>query len=616
MKCAMEIGRAAAAAILVVVLAVSALPATGRPAAANGLGNEVIYSIIIDRFFNAVPENDIPLFAFPGDSEYDRRNRYWLPRMHYRNASRESTGGNIESYWGGDLQGVIDKLDYLHWLGVTVIVLSPVVENVNGIHYTLGGTGYHGYWAKDFFRLEEHFVNPPGPGESLEDVLSGAGLLKALVDKAHAYDPPIRVVLDVVLNHTSPAPIDTTLFDENNFLELGAVYEDGVFRARPCTLEGGRTCRETATGEGWFHPPRWVDWSDPSTLVDGWINGNLADLDQRTPAVRAMLMRFLDKWLALGIDGFRIDAAKHIYPAFIADVESRLVARHPDIILIAEYFEGGILENGPSLRETTPSVRWLQRFARLTMFDFSFADAVRDYFRGRLEGVGAPYFLRHVLDAGSPHNALAARTNELVTFVNNQDIPRFLSLDGATTARYHAALKLMFVAPGVPTLFYGDEIGLGYRADDPLWQVADRQNPGFSRPFMAWERMELPEVRPTLELTRSLAALRRANPFLKDGRIAFPRAENLLDLFEGSTYLAVERGRHFDPDGGTVFFLHSLRPRERLVFETGLPDGRYTALDGGRTVEVRKGRLVVEDVAADESLVLVAPPRADGDAPG
>jgi len=465
-----------------------ALQPSAPIAASGGLGNDIIYSIMVDRFANGNDANDIPHFAFPGDGAYDRTNRYWLDRMHYLNASEEKSGVKIDAYWGGDLQGVVNKLDYLHDLGVTVVLLSPVFENVNGYHFSAGGTAYHGYWTKDFMRLEEHFVNPPKAGETLDGVLSRGVLLKGLIDKAHSYDPPIKVVLDVALNHTSPAPIDTTVLDDSNHLEMGALFDDGRYVAGPCSLADGKTCRETFLDDGWFHPPlSWVEWNDPATYYTGYLNGNLADLDQRSPQVKAYLSRALDKWLALGVDGFRLDAVKNIYPDFIADLEAKLVRAHPDIILIGEYFDGGVFEEGLKPGETSPSVEWLQGLNHTTMFNFSFATAARAYFTGRMDNLGTPNVIRHILDAQSPHNPLKARARQLVNFINNQDIPRMLSLEQASPARYAAALKLLFVAPGVPKLFYGDEIGLAYHHSNEHWRRHDKSDPAWTRLYMPWE---------------------------------------------------------------------------------------------------------------------------------
>ena len=587
------------------LIAFAAIAVSATSATSNGLGNDVIYSIIIDRFSSGNHENDVPHYAFLGDTNYKRHNRYWLHKMHYRNGVTDKSGVDFNAYWGGDLQGVVNKLDYLHYLGVTTILLSPVFENVNGYHYTLGGTAYHGYWTKDFMRLEEHFTNPPKAGETLEEVLSDGVLLKGLIDKAHSYDPPMKVLLDVALNHTSPAPIDTTVFDDNNHLEMGVLYDDGDYVSIPCVLVGGRSCRETSVNDGWFHPPeKWVDWDNPETWHSGYLNGNLADLDQRNPEVRDYLLRALRKWLALGVDGFRLDAVKNIYPEFLVDLEAKLRAEKPDIILIGEYFDGGIFEKGLSPSKLAPSIEWLNRFNHTTMFNFSFATSVREYFSGKKDGLGTPYILSHIIDPASSKNPLKSRSNELVTFINNHDIPRYLSLENASPKGYQAALKLLFAAPGVPKLLNGDEIGLAYYDKNEHWSSQSKDNPAWSRLFMPWEKFDEPLPEKLLLLTRKLIRMRKDHYFLKSGDIAFLDALNLINLVDRNSYIAFQRSEHAEPAEDTLIYLFSSTDRLELQFKAALPDGTYPSLDGSASVRVKDGVLTWTDVKAYDAILV------------
>lgn len=595
--------------VLCGVLAICAAVAMTSSANAAGLGNDVIYSIMIDRFSSGNDDDDIPYFAYRGDSDYDRKVRYWLPRMYYKYKAPgdETDRFDINAYWGGDLQGVVNKLDYLHDLGVTVILLSPPFENAKGYDYQLGGTAYHGYWTRDFMRLEPHFVNPPRAGETLDDVLSRGVLLKGLIDKAHSYDPPMRVLLDFPLHHTSPVSITATGDDPVHFLEMGALYDDGTFAAIPCRPQGGKTCKETFTGDGWFtRPEHDIHWNDPSTYYDGWMYGNLANLDQRSPQVRRYLMRAMEKWLALGVDGFRLDAVKYISPEVIHDVIDRLTQQHPGIILIGEYFGGGLFEEGLHYGKVPRVVRWLRDFPRMTIFDFSFSEAARQFFIGRSEAIGTPYFLRDILDADSPENALRSRRPELVTFLNSQDVPRFLSLPGATFAGYAAAMRLMFVSPGLPMLFYGDEIGLAYRDGDGHWQYHDPSDAVWARLPMPWFDFDRPEALAMRELTRSLIRLRRDYPFLRTGRFELLPAANISPWFDKTSYMAVMRSSREAADGCKVFFLYSAVDRDRLEFAVDLPDGRYSSLDGAVAVTVADRRMIWGGIKAQDSLIVVA----------
>lgn len=114
---------------------------------------DLIYFVLIDRFNDGDESNN-------GFSDYS------------------DSPNDLKHYLGGDLQGVIDKLDYIQGLGATTLWLSPVVDNEP--------FGYHGYWTQDFYKVNPHFGN--------------MDTLKTLVEEAHKRD--IKVLLDYIVNHT------------------------------------------------------------------------------------------------------------------------------------------------------------------------------------------------------------------------------------------------------------------------------------------------------------------------------------------------------------------------------------------------------------------------------
>lgn len=100
---------------------------------------ETIYFIIVDRFFDGDTRNS----QGPNPELYDPNRQQW------------------GKYWGGDLQGIIDKLDYLKGMGVTAIWVSPLFEQVEDMQFDRAAM--HGYWTKDFKRINPRFL---APGES------------------------------------------------------------------------------------------------------------------------------------------------------------------------------------------------------------------------------------------------------------------------------------------------------------------------------------------------------------------------------------------------------------------------------------------------------------------
>ena len=203
--------------------------------------DEIIYFVLTDRFLNGDTGNDF---------------------------NTDKT--NIKAYHGGDLQGVIDKLDYLKNLGTTTIWLSPVVDNRDKDFF--GNWGYHGYWAKDLYKVDEH--------------LGTIEKFKELVNKAHSKG--IKILLDIVLNHVD--------------------YD------HPIAIE-----RHSPQNKyySWFHHSGNVaDWNNQWWLENGELGG-LPDFDQSNPEVVKYLTDFSGWWIKnTGIDGFRVDTVKHVQKDF------------------------------------------------------------------------------------------------------------------------------------------------------------------------------------------------------------------------------------------------------------------------------------------------------------
>src|SRR4051812_48143288 len=160
--------RTAAGAAPVAFTVAAALPAGGR---FQGFGPDDVISLVMpDRFANGAPRNDDPPQS-PG----------LLDRANGRR------------YHGGDLAGIRARLPYLKELGVTAIWMNPVYDNTNHLDYKevyqgQPTTAYHGYHAIDYYAVDEHFGD--------------LALLRQLVDDAHALG--IKIILDMVANHTSP----------------------------------------------------------------------------------------------------------------------------------------------------------------------------------------------------------------------------------------------------------------------------------------------------------------------------------------------------------------------------------------------------------------------------
>lgn len=302
-------------------------------------------------------------------------------------------------FYGGDLKGLTEKLDYIKSLGATSIWLSPLADNTNEVRMgDYHGYGHHGYWIRDHYGVEEH-----------QGKMADA---KNLVKEAHKRG--LKVILDVVLNHTGP---------------------DHPWNSDP-------------NKEGWFHNEGGIDnWNDPREVERGDLGG-LPDLKQENPEVYDYLLKNTLWWIEeTGVDGIRLDAVKHIqkdfWSKFVPDVKAG--ADKEDLFVMGEVFHGD------------PGV-------------------VADYQRAGIDSVfDLPlyYTMRETLGQGQSFRRLGERlaedhhypdTQGLVTVLDNHDLPRFLStaknsFPGEGEKRLKQAMAFQMTVRGVPSVYYGTESG-------------------------------------------------------------------------------------------------------------------------------------------------------------
>ena len=216
--------------------------------------------------------------------------------------------------WRGDFQGVIDKLDYIKALGFTAIWITPVVQNASGYDY-------HGYHAMDFQHVDCRYQSSDGSKD-------GDAMFQELIDKAH--EKGIKIILDIVLNHTGNFGEQTLCkeFDRNTDLatqalidacmipneeKLGSDYLTSVpyeqYQRRLGLLKNVRGKNEDVHNYwhhfgdfNWDFPNRW--WAQ--------IAGDCVDLNTENDYVADYLVKCYGSFIKMGVDGFRIDTSGHI----------------------------------------------------------------------------------------------------------------------------------------------------------------------------------------------------------------------------------------------------------------------------------------------------------------
>lgn len=427
---------------------------------------EVIYFVLPDRFDNGDPSNDRG--GLTGDrlvTGYDPTHKGF--------------------YHGGDLKGLTRKLDYIQGLGITAIWFAPVFKN-KPVQGPKGdeSAGYHGYWITDFTTIDPHF------GTEAE--------FKGFVDAAHARG--IKVYMDIIVNHTA---------DVIQYREGG----DYAYRSKadyPFSRRGGvggAAINSGFLGDHVGTAANWAKLTDPSfaytpfvpkaeerVKTPAWLNdpiyyhnrGNsnwvgesslygdfvgLDDLATEHPRVVAGFIDIYGGWIdRFGVDGFRIDTARHVnaefWRAFIPAMQRRAKARGiPNFHIFAEVATGDV---DPALL-----ARWSHNADLTAPIDMAFAAAAQRVVSGKAgTEVLARMFEDDPIYKGGEKAAL-----RLPTFLGNHDFGRFamfvkqanpgISQD-ELLARTMLGHAMMLTLRGVPTIYSGDEQGFVSDGNDQL----------------------------------------------------------------------------------------------------------------------------------------------------
>lgn len=193
----------------------------------------------------------------------------------------------------------------------------------------------------------------------------------------------------------------------------------------------------------WFHPALTIEnWDDLEQLVNRQVHG-LPDLDQSNPEVYAYITNAAWKWLATpNVAGFRLDAVKHVDISFWSRFNQELKSGKKNIMLIGEYFDGD-----------PKKVDEIQKNGKFTqMFDFPLSFALRDVFCENKSLAGLAGIVTN--------DRIYSNPNNMVTFIDNHDMPRFISLCHGDIDSMSRALRVMLAWRGIPSLYYGTEVPL------------------------------------------------------------------------------------------------------------------------------------------------------------
>ncbi|MFO7845427.1 MAG: glycoside hydrolase family 13 protein [Balneolaceae bacterium] len=352
---------------------------------------DLIYLLMPDRFANGDPSND----EIEGMLEGVNRD-------------------NPNARHGGDIQGVIDNLDYLEELGMTAVWFTPIIENDMPPEYG----AYHGYAATDMYRVDRRY----GSNEKYLE----------LIDKAH--DRGMKVIMDMIHNHVGTEhwfvkdqPTDDWLHD---------LDEVGTTNFRTSTV---------------MDP--YASEHDYNSTVQGWFVVDMPDLDQRNELVANYLIQNTLWWIEYsGIDGIRMDTHPYPYKEYMADWSRRVLEEFPDFNMVGEAW----MPNTPS------TAYWQTGFPSPDGYE-SYLPSVTDFpLYGSLTaglneepgwdtGISRLYFTLS-------QDFLFPDANLNVIFPGNHDLDRIFTVMGESYGKFRIAQTFIMTTRGIPQLYYGDEI--------------------------------------------------------------------------------------------------------------------------------------------------------------
>ncbi|PZO78116.1 MAG: alpha-amylase [Sphingomonas hengshuiensis] len=560
---------------LALTLSAGALPAAAQDFRARAPEDEVIYFVLPDRFENGDPSND------RGGMTGDRLVHGYDPT---------SKG----FYHGGDLKGLTARLPYIQSLGATAIWVGPIFRN-KAVQGGPGNesAGYHGYWVTDFTQVDPHL------GTDAE--------FKALVDAAHARG--MKVYMDIIANHTA---------DVIQYREC-AGKSTCVYRSRADYPYAANGRNRGFAGDGVQTTGNFAKLTDPSfaytpfvppaersVKVPAWLNdpiyyhnrGNttftnessqmgdfvgLDDLMTENPRVVAGMIDIFGGWIdRFGIDGYRIDTARHVNPefwaAFVPAMQARAKARGiPNFHVFGEVALSSLDAGGLAA--------WTRTARFPAVLDFSFREAVLQTVAGT-KGTDA---FETVFDGDVLYAGGEAMARQLPTFTGNHDNGRFAFYlrqarpqadDAEILSRVMLSNAMLLTLRGVPTIYSGDEQGFAGDGNDQdaredmfASRVASYNDNRLVGTSATTATANFTPTHPLYRQIAELAKLRTATPALTRGRQVLRARE------EAPGLLAISR---FDPASNAevlLLFNTSTRPITRNV-QVETASTRFRALTG------------------------------------
>jgi glycosidase len=415
--------------------------------------SDVMYLITPDRFVNGNTEND----NIPG-----------MPDT----LNRQNPGGRH----GGDIQGVVNSLDYLKDMGFTAIWVNPVIEN-NMPEYS-----YHGYAATDFYKVDARF----GTNEEYRKL------------SLEAKDKGIKMIMDMIFNHCGSEHWWMKDLPSTDWINNGGKFIGTNHK---------RSLSQDIYGSNY----------DKKMFSDGWFVETMPDLNQRNPLMADYLIQNSVWWIEYAaLDGIRMDTYCYPDKDFMADWTCAVMNEYPNFNIVGEewsenpaivaFWQQG-KENPNGYKSCLPSVMDFPLQGALAR---GLAAQENMYSKGFIE---IYQMLANDFQYANPNN--------LVTFPDNHDMSRFFTQVNEDFALYKMGIAFILTMRGIPQIYYGTEVLMAnpgtdshgiIRSDFPGGWKGDKIN-AFTGTGLSAQQKE------AKEFMKTLLNFRKQSTVLHDGKL-------------------------------------------------------------------------------------------------
>lgn len=352
--------------------------------------SDVMYLITPDRFVNGNPKNDFV------EGMLEKPNRQYEGGRH-----------------GGDIQGIIDNLDYIQKMGYTAIWVNPVLEN------DMPAYSYHGYAATDFYNIDKRF----GSNQEYADL------------SKLAHEKGIKMIMDLILNHCGSEHWFVKDPPTKDWINFDGQYVNTNHRRN--------TVQDIYASE-----------YDKKRFSDGWFVKTMPDMNQRNKLFADYLVQNSIWWIEYAdLDGIRMDTYPYPDKNFMSDWTCAVMAEYPYFNIVGEEWV-----NNPAI------VSYWQRgkvnhdgytSCLPGLMDFPMQEALVQGLRDKEKTFGNGFVVMYeklALDFLYPD------PNNLVIFPDNHDVDRFYTQIGEDFDLYKMGMAWVATMRGIPQIFYGTEI--------------------------------------------------------------------------------------------------------------------------------------------------------------